>query len=463
MREQVTDLPESCLERSRPSERLPDPMRRNPLVLLLAVLLLAGCATTSKRFDKAGELEAQGRFVEAAEAYIGVLERDRSYDGAADRLADVGARAVTQLFDEARTLDQSGDPASGVDRLDRLRRLVDAAGAVGVALTLPTGFDRMRSRLVDRAVEALRDRARAAEARRDWDKAVEAYDEALERYAVTGAVRRDVVAERARALLEWARAEMASARFRSAYDKAGDAVASLDSTNGALEQEARGVWASALAQGVRTLAVLPFWQTESFRRAAPPRLRDDMNQSLADDRRETPSPFIVLLDPAESRRFVRVERIDDRIIDRNRMADAGRQLDVDFVATGEGVEFVRTERVRREESVRARFRGRGGADTTYTRRDLEVRFFARVEYRVVDVRTGRVRAERAVEADVTDRFTRAVFGRNPADLDLSDRERRQFDPAEWARQDDEHGLQLADRLSSQLAERMYRDVLDLID
>lgn len=431
--------------------------------LLFFALLSAGCASTSKRFEKAGELETQGRWFEAANAYIEVLERDRSFAGAADGLANTGARAVTQLFDEARTLDTTGNPSEGVVRLDRLRNLVDRAREVGVTLSLPTGFDRMRLRLVERAVDVLRDQARAAAGRNDWKKALEAYDEILDKYPLSIDVRREVILDRSAALVSWARAEMAASRYRSAYDKAGEAVESIDSLNAPAEQDARGVWAAALAQGVRKLAILPFFQTEGWQRNAIPRLRDDLNESLADDRRATPSPFIVLLDPADGRRFVRVNRLDEMLLDRVRMADAGRQLSADFVATGEGVQFTRTERVRREETVRARWRGRGGADTTYTRRDLETRFFARVEYRVVDVRTGRVRAERAVEADVTDRFTRSVFGRNFNDLDLTERERRQFDPAEWARQDDELGLQLADRLSAELADRIYADVLNLIE
>jgi hypothetical protein len=251
--------------------------------------------------------------------------------------------------------------------------------------------------------------------------------------------------------------------FRAAYGRAGEAVASLDSTNSQAEFEAREVMAVALSRGIRAVAILPFWQTDAWELSAPTRFLDDLNDTIAYDYAEPGTPFVQLVGAGEIRRTLRLNRLDEQILDRRDARDAGRLLEVDYAIAGDGIRFVRSERTRREETRSAKMRGRAGADTSYVRRQFDIKIEARVEYRIVDVATGRTARDRTIEADITERYERSFFDGDWRDLDLSDRERRYFDRDEWAAEDDALALDLVGRLADKLTQQLYEDLLRLIE
>ena len=117
---------------------------------LAAVLLLAACVSTEKRFDKAQTLEAEGRYAEAAAYYIKVLDREPDYADARARLADAGQRAIDQLLEEADAANGRADFIAAFETLDRLDALRADAAGVGVVLDVPDTMDSHADRACSR-------------------------------------------------------------------------------------------------------------------------------------------------------------------------------------------------------------------------------------------------------------------------------------------------------------------------
>ncbi len=114
------------------------------IFLLLFVSLASGCVSTGKRYEQALKREEAGEFVQAAEAYIRVLDADRDYQDARERLLSVGTRALEYLWDTAADLESTGAFELAVRELDRMRSIHEDAAQVGVDLTMPDDFEERR-------------------------------------------------------------------------------------------------------------------------------------------------------------------------------------------------------------------------------------------------------------------------------------------------------------------------------
>ena len=78
------------------------------LFLALPLLLTTACAAAADRFNDGLELQAQGRYMEAAYRYGDAVGKDSSLQEARDRLLIVGDSAIMLALEEADRLDARG-------------------------------------------------------------------------------------------------------------------------------------------------------------------------------------------------------------------------------------------------------------------------------------------------------------------------------------------------------------------
>lgn len=432
-------------------------------VLLLAALLASGCASTQKRFDKAADLEARGEWTEAARYYIKVLDKEPDWEEARIRLQDVGDRAVAAYLAEASAEANRGAYEDALRTLSRLDDLRDEARSVGVTLAVPDNYASYQTDLRQRAFIALSRQADEAEQRGDWQAALQAYERA-ERYA-TADQQTTLRDARGRVHFKWAENDIEREHYRAAFEQAA-IVLELLGPDHPLGQRALALQEAALAGGTQYVAFLPLWQTEAAERAAPAEFLPDLNDGLLYDHWSEPVPFIAAADPLALRREMRRLRFDRRIITRKQAVEIGRAAAADYVVVGEVVEVNRDERIRKERTREARFKGRrstngtSGRDTSFVEQDLTLEIEAEVEYRIFDTRTRREVYKSKVSVDVSDRVKRGVFAGDYRDLDLSGSELALFEDAHLALLDltDE----LVDKLALSYAESVTDRLLRLI-
>lgn len=424
--------------------------------LLLFVVLASGCVTTGKRYEQALKKEEAGEFVQAAEAYIRVLDSDRDYQDARVRLRDVGARAITYLWDTAADLESTGAFELAIRELDRLQSIHSGAAGVGVDLAIPADFDQRREFYVIAAIDSALRRAEESAAAGDLEAALAVLTRVRDRSDVPESRQSELDHRVAEVLLNLARADMELGRFKSGYDTALRAVEVLDPYDDDYEIAARELADEALQQGIRGLALVPFVPTDQWRRAATEDLAADINDAIAFGESGRQSEFIALLDPGQTRRVARAMGLGGKPMGRADFRELGEQVNADYVLGGEMVTFTRTDRVRRERERDTKTRGRGGVDTTYTWQQIDITIKGVLEYRAYDLVTGDFVLQGSVDAEAKQRVERAVYPGNWETLDLTGSERLLFDPAEW--QEQERALMIS--LSDQLAERLMRKVDD---
>ncbi|MFT4604284.1 MAG: hypothetical protein ACI9W4_001014 [Rhodothermales bacterium] len=423
---------------------------------LLFVVLASGCVTTGKRYEQALKKEGAGEFVQAAEEYIRVLDSDRDYQDAGERLQTVGTRALAYLWDLAADLESTGAFELAIRELDRMTAIHSGAAGVGVDLTMPDDFRERREFYLVAAIDSALRRAEESAAGGDLEAALAALTRIRDRSDVPESRQRELDHRVAEILLDLARADMDLGRFKSGYDTALRAVEVLDPYDNDYEVEARELAGQALQEGIRGLALVPFVQTDHWRRAASEDLAADINDAIAFGETGRQSEFIALLDPGQTRRVARAMGLGRRPMGRADFRELGEQVNADYVLGGEMVTFTRTDRVRRDRERKTSTRGRGGVDTTYTWQQIDITIKGVLEYRAYDLATGDFVLEGSVDADTKQRVERALYPGNWETLDLTGSERLLFDPAEW--QEQERDLMIA--LSDQLAERLMRKVDD---
>lgn len=430
-------------------------------ILLLGLLLAAGCVSTQERYDQAEDLTAQGRYAEAARYYVKVLEKDPDWPDARERLEEVGARAVEAYLAEAEAAQAEGHYAGALGVLDRLDALRADAVGVGVTLDVPEGYAAFRDALADAALVAAVHDGEAAERRGDWAAALAAYERAT---AYTGDPdrRADLRRRQARVHLIWAGREADAGHYRAAFDRAGQ-VFDLLSPGHPLADDAHVLQEDALAAGTRRVAFLPFWQTEAVEREAPPGLLTDLNDVLLYEYWTAPVAFVAPANPVDVGRELRRLRYDRTVITRRQAAEIGRVVEADYVVVGEWTGLVRTERNVKETVRRAPLRGRastigGRTDTTYVEQRLTLELDGTVVYRIIDPLSRRVVDEGRVSAEASDRFTRAVYAGDYRTLDLSGSERSLFEDAERLAAEDLVN-DLVDEMAARLADRIFDRLL----
>ncbi|MFQ5571341.1 MAG: tetratricopeptide repeat protein [Rhodothermales bacterium] len=428
---------------------------------LLVLLLGAGCASTQKRYDKAQDLENQGRYAEAVEYYVKVLAKEPDWPEARERLREAGALALDAYLDEAEAAQFEGHYEDALRTLNRLDALRFEAAGVGVTLIVPDTYATQRLTLIKKAYETLVLRGEHAEQAGDWQDALRAYERAG-RYSPNAEAQADLAERRARVYLRWAEYDLDREYYQAGFGRAQHAL-DLVGPEHPLARQALDVQAFALEAGTRFVAFLPSWRSEAVARETTDALIRDLNDVLLYEHWAEPLPFIAAADPVQLRRELRRLRYDRTVITRRQATEIGRVVDADFVVVGDWTEFERKEKNVKDRTRKARMKGRaatvgGTQDTSYVEQRFTLELDAAVAYRIIDARTRREVDRGTVYAEVSARIKRGVFAGDYRALDLSGAELSLFEEEERLATDELHN-ELVDELAGRLAERVYDRLL----
>jgi tetratricopeptide (TPR) repeat protein len=424
------------------------------LFACVALALLAGCATASKRYEQGVELEQRGRAVDAARRYVEALRKEPGLANARQRLGETGGRAVDDLLREAVALDAAGshdEAAEALLRLDALRR--DAAG-VGVQLAAPGDYAARRRFVFDRAIEAAVAGA-AAPGSRGWSDALRRLERAGSGLEPSAEQRERLERGRAGVYLAWGESEASRGRYREAYDVAERGLRALG-RSGPEAGRLADFQADVLRRGTVRVAVLPLAAGDERRRRLDEELLPETGDVLAERFWPDAPPFVEVVDPQRVAREARREGFSRRAATAREAARLARALGADFAVVAE-VDSVRVEE-RDARETRRRVRTREGADTAYTLREGRREAWARVALTLVDAEDARVLDRATATASRSDRFRRGVYPGDWRTLDLPRDDRGLFAANGETRDRRELALDLA----GGLAERTAREVFDVV-
>lgn len=427
-------------------------MSRTAIVALLTMSGVLACASAGDRFEEGLELEASGDAYAAALRYIDALDKDASLTNARVRLEEAGGEALRVGLADAASLENEGAAVEAGRTALVLDELIDAALGVGVTIPLPTGYDGRRVELLDGAADALFDAGRRADADGAWREARDAYSEIRTAMATTTERANRAREAEAMSLVRWSEDDLERARFRSAFDRAEDALELEPSSRTAnlalMAQE------SALESGTVYVAVLPTTLAPAISDDAtvPADFGRALDDALELDQWTEPPLFVRVIAPAETRRALRaggpIGSMDEREV-RLLLSD----LDADVAAIVEITELVAEKSDVEQETVDIPVEGGGAARTRLEKGRL--RYTVRADVEIVDARGRRIRRN-SVSASASDRYELGVYAGDVRALQLNRRQREHFDPEWLAAQ----RRAIQERAAAELAEDVARRVFD---
>jgi tetratricopeptide (TPR) repeat protein len=419
---------------------------------LLVALALAGCASAGKRYEQGVQLEQQGRPADAAQRYIDALKKDPSLGEARTRLLDAGGRAIADYLRDADAAEAGGRWGEAADALRDVDALRNDAGAVGVQLTVPAGYEQRRVATFSRAVDEALAQADAAARSRDFAGAARLLDRVAERWTPSPEQRARLERARYDAQLGWAQGEMDAGRYRSAWEHARQALGA----GGGYDGRAAALQDEALRRGTARIAVLPVGATPNVDDAARAGVLPELNDALAQGYWERSPQWIEVLSPVAASRLARQRGWWGRDIQPWQAAQLGRELGARLAVA------MTLDSIRRGETdvqtTRRTAKTRAGADTAYTVREGRLESWARVTWRVVDVEAWRGTADEGIAtARAGTRFRRATYAGDWHDLALPQGERVLFQ-----RGDEGYDRETVRELANGLSERLGRAVFDAV-
>jgi tetratricopeptide (TPR) repeat protein len=435
-------------------------MKRFTLTVLAAVplLLLLGCSSAQRQYERGMELEVQGRFAEAARYYAQAIRRDPDLNTMVrGRLRESGRQAIEAFVADARHHHREDRHVDAADRYREADAVLEIGRSVGERIVVPAHYDEDRRAAFDRAIATLLADGDGARAHGEFEAGIAHYQRAL-RYDPD----RDQSAELHDAIavtrVDWSGWLVDHGHYRLAFEIAAAGLAAP----GRFAADFRRLQDEALARGSTRLAALPIQRLSGNLPDLPQRFPEELSLLLDDEFWIQPPLFIQTADPRDVRTLARRRLVRDVAVGNPRLAaDLGRSLGAEFVLAGGIDRFARSTGEERatDRTVRRR---RGEGNATYTEIRTPTTFRAAVRIEVIDVATRRVvcsdRVERAVDGPVL----RAEFRGNPTDLDLT-RDQRALFTAEGI-EDQERRLhdRLAEQLAAAVAERAYHCVLSRI-
>ena len=365
-------------------------------LLCLASFLLLACTSPKKLTEKGQEYEAAGRYSEASDYYIRALRSDPSVPGAREGLERSGKKAIERYLarvDEHEKGHRFESAAAEMVKIDRLRR---SAESVGVGLFVPADYEPTRRRIFDGAIVALIEKGRLEERRQAWSQAFAYYDKAQRQYGPNPTQMEELDAARYHTLVEWGGVEIRDGNYRSAYERAGDAllIYGEDSTR---SSEAHALRGRATELGTVDVAVLPMWRQKRAARDIPDGFIADLNDRLADERWRSPPMFVAISNTHRVRTEVRRLEFDREITSVGRAATIGEMVDANYVAQGFISRFdVFPPPEGGARPVAGRRGGCGCGEGAV--HDGQVHVHATVTLRLIDVRTRTVVSESEITA-----------------------------------------------------------------
>ncbi len=275
------------------------------LFLALPLLLATACTSATDRFNDGLELQAQGRYMEAAYRYADAVERDASLQGARDQLLIVGDSAIIVALEEADRLYDRGEPVAAARQFLSIDRLMSEVRSVGMRLTEPDGYSVSRQTAFERAIEWYMIEGENASVEGRWEDAVRAFASVRGDFSPTRDQRETSFDAETRVLIDWAEIELGDRRPRAAYYIAERALAVRRSTPRPIVLEVRDLQDRALALGTMVVAALPVSSTEQVRDVVGVDLEIALDESMETGYWRGAPPFIAMSDSDILRRELR--------------------------------------------------------------------------------------------------------------------------------------------------------------
>lgn len=438
---------------------------------LSVTLVLSACASATDRLQEGMEAEAYGRWYRAADRYIEALEKDAQLKDARDRLLEVGDSALSESLRSAAAGTQAGNAVEAGREYRRMDNLLSRARSVGVRIPAPSDYGDTRRATFDAAITELMEAGEAALQRGQWDVGRRSLVQARADFEASPLQRHESFVAESHLLLNWAWAEEEVSRFRHAFGLAEEAMAAAtEGRAGAVEEhdrreaeemenvireatelQDRVVEVGTLGMAVFPITILP--ELESVGETDTARLLSDI---LELDYWRDPPLFVAVSDP------VLVRTVTRRLIPRGvplRPEWIMETLGAEFGVLVELVDFQATEEDLRRRTHNTRTNR--GLATTFVEEEGTLRYEIHAQVLIVD-RAGRDLEDVVVTRQEAGPFQRGIYEGNPGILDLSRSQRRLFDPVLQARQRAEIEETLLAQLAGEIADRVFRSVLDRI-
>jgi hypothetical protein len=496
------------------------------LFFAFPLLLATACASATDRYNDGLELQAQGRYMEAAYRYADAVEKDPSLQEARDRLLIVGDSAIMVALEEADRLDGRGEPVAAARQYQSIDRLMSRVRSVGMRLLEPDGYRVARRTAFEGAIDWYMVEGENASREGRWEYAIRAFASARGDFSPTRDQREASLDAQTRVIIDWAEVELGDHRPRAAYGIAERALSVRRSTPRPIVLEIRDLQDRALAMGTVVVAALPVSATGRVRDLVGTELEVQLDEGMESGYWRNPPPFVQMAEANILRRELR-GLLRGRIPQSPALvgralnligADYGVMVEVTSIRiSDENVEVEeRTAVIRRQDLDRSRrqeqdaardecagpgrghYRGRGGgldrdecrgrgwgrsrssdrnSDRTSSQRWVTYEIGDTVTYRVISgervVRAeaevllvdldGRAVAEFTIIAEQEGSFRAGEFDGDPWQLRLSNRNARLFDWGEW---DDEWSrIQHAviDQLAVGISVETFGEVLSWVE
>ena len=343
------------------------------LFLTLPLLLTMACASAADRFNDGLDLQAQGRYMEAAYRYADAVEKDASLQEARDRLLIVGDSAVTLALEESDYLYGRGEPVEAARQFLSIDRLMSRVRSVGMRLLEPDGYRLARRTAFEQAIEWYMIEGEDASREGRWEDAIRAFASARGDFSPSRDQREASFDAQTRVIIDWAEVELGDRRPRAAYGIAERALSVRRSTPRPVVLEVRDLQDRALALGTVVVAALPVSASGRVRDIVGTTLEVELDEGLETGQWRNAPPFVAMANANILRRELR-GLLRGRIP--QSPALVGRALDLIGADYGVMVELVslritdenveveeRTVEIRRQDLAhsRARERERGPA------------------------------------------------------------------------------------------------------
>ena len=275
------------------------------LLLAFPLFLATACASATDRFNEGTDLQAQGRYMEAAYRYADAVEKDSELQEARDQLLIVGDSAVMLALEEADHLDGRGEPVGAARQFQAIDRLMSRVRSVGMRLTEPGDYREARRTAFDRAIEWYMTEGEDASREGRWESAVRAFAFARSDFSPTRGQSEASMDAQTRVLIDWAEIELGDRRPRAAYVIAERALAVRRSPPRAIVLEVRDLQDRALAMGAVVLAALPVSATAQVRDLTGAELEIELDEGLETGYWLNAPPFVQMADANILRRELR--------------------------------------------------------------------------------------------------------------------------------------------------------------
>ena len=464
------------------------------LLLATSILLVTACASAEDRFNEGIDLQAQGRYMEAAYRYADAVEKDASLQEARDQLLIVGDSAIMLALEEADRLDGRDDPVEAARQFQAIDRLMSRVRSVGMRLTEPEDYRVVRRTAFDRAIEWYMVEGEDASREGRWQYAVRAFASARSDFSPTRDQSEASMDAQTRVLIDWAEIELGDRRPRAAFGVAALPVSATGQVRDLVGSELE----IELDEGLETgywLNAPPFVQmaeADILRRELRGLLRGRIPQSPALVGRALNligADYGVMVEVTSIRISDENFRVEERTavirrkeVERSRSRERERDAARDeCVGPGRGQGRGRGVGLDRDE---CRGRGWGGGrssdqnsnrtssqrwvtyeiDDTVTYRIISGDRVVRAEAEVLLVNLdGRAVAEFSITAHQETSFREGEFDGDPWQLQLNNRNARLFEFDEW--DNDWSRLQRAvvDQLALGISAETFREVLSWVE